>query len=972
MRTHPRRTSKSRLTLLPAAVLLAVATLAVGAAGAGPATPVLLGPNDGSSFDSLPAFAWQPVPGAERYDFELSADPGFNSKVATSSTRNTRATVKVSLPNGDYFWRVRAVTAGGDPGAWSASRGLRMAWTARPSLLAPSQNAVLTYPLDPFKLSWTPIPGASEYLVRVATDPTLANLIWSTGPYRTASTTFTLSAPLASGTYYWGITPLNAEGHAGAASAVASFRWDWPSATTLSFTDLADASEMVDPYFSWQRVPGAAGYEVEVSSSSDWAPGSKVCCAPLRLGNPVTTLGLSLAPPVVLDNNTYYWRVRAVDPNGNAGVWNVGPSFTKTFANVPPTPAPSVKNLRLRDNLGDPFDGVSPAAITFPRATAVPIVTWDPVPGASSYQVDVTPFVGGACDWAYSAARHWTKITAATAWTPLGWSWSGVKPYPNPTSVSTDGLTELVRDWRYCVRVRPVDRASTFSGPTVYGDWTYLPQNNVAAFEWTGPPADTACSPCALAASDYRLPVTGSTVGRMPLFTWQPITGADSYYVIVARDPNFTNVVDYAFTRIPAYAPRTGTQSKGYPDELSEYYWAVLPAREPNGGGVSANPLDIAPPGFHKQSVAPTRVAPAAGAVMTGPTTFRWTPVEGARRYRLEVAQDANFSSLVESAILTDSTAFTSNTTYPADTVLYWRVRADAEDGGEYVGLTWSTTGTFQKQLPAPTPDPANPTAGAFVPALGWSPVPGAVSYDMHVEEPDGDRRDFSNIPTHALAFGKMTGVGIFHFQVRAAFPTASGPLVRGPYSGRMSFTRTIPEPSGAAADHGPNHLLLSWNPRQGAKHYRVQIATRPDFSAVVENATTQAPNYAPLMTQSPYVEGGRLYWRVAAVDTDNNMGDWSQVQELTRPQAMRLRANGTPLRRRKGTISVSVTTSRGPVAAANVRLWGAGLAPRTKRTTAQGRVRFTVTPRKRGRIYIAATKPGFVKAQLSLVVRTR
>jgi large repetitive protein len=972
MSTPPRRISKSRLTSLAAAVLLASVTLAVGSAGAGPATPNLLGPADGTSVDASPAFAWQPVPGADRYEFELSADPGFNSKVAGASTRNTRATLKGSIPNGDYFWRVRAVNADGEPGVWSGARGLRMAWATRPSLLAPANDAVLIYPSDPFKLSWSPVSGALEYLVRVATDPALGNLVWSSGPYRTAATTFTLAAPLAPGTYYWGITPLNSEGHAGAASTVASFRWEWPSTTTLAFTDLADAPEMVDPYFSWNRVPGAAGYEVEVSSSSDWAPGSKVCCPALRLGSPITTLGLSLSPTVALDNNTYYWRVRAIDPSGNAGVWNVGPSFTKTFANVPPTPAPSVKNLRLRDNLADPFDGVDPASISFPRTTAVPVVTWDPVPGASSYQVDVTPFVSGACDWAYPSGRHWTKMTATNAWTPLGWSWIGVKPFPSPAVVSTDLLTEMVSGWQYCVRVRPVDRASSASGPTIFGDWTYLPQNNVAAFQWSGPPGDATCTPCTLAPTDYLLPQTGSTTGRMPLFTWQPITGAKSYYVVVARDPNFTNVVDYAYTRIPAYAPRTGTQSKGYADELTQYYWAVLPAREANGGGVSANPLEVMTPGFHKQSVPPTRVAPAPASVIAGPTTFRWTPVEAARRYRLEVAQDANFSNVVETAILTDSTAYTSNTTYPADTVLYWRVRADAEDGADHVGLSWSATGTFQKQLPAPIPDPTNPTAGAFIPTIAWSPVPGAVSYDMHVEEADGDRQDFSGYPSHAAAFRKMTGVGIFKFQVRANFPTASGPVVKGPYSPVMSFTHTMPEPAAATADVSPTHALFSWNLRPGAKQYRIQVSTRADFSAVVDNATTQAPNYAPLMTQPAYTGGGRFYWRVAAMDVDNNTGDWSKPQEFALPQTLRLRANAFPIRGRKGPVMVTVMSSRGPVAAASIRLWGAGLRARVQRTDAQGRVTFTVTPRKRGRIYVAATKAGYVKAQTSIVVRAR
>jgi hypothetical protein len=55
--------------------------------------------------------------------------------------------------------------------------------------------------------------------------------------------------------------------------------------------------------------------------------------------------------------NRYYWRIRALDQAGNAGVWNLGPSFDKTFDNVTPdwpVGAPSINNLRMRDNLADP------------------------------------------------------------------------------------------------------------------------------------------------------------------------------------------------------------------------------------------------------------------------------------------------------------------------------------------------------------------------------------------------------------------------------------------------------------------------------------------------------------------------------------------------------------------------------------------------------------------------------------------
>ncbi len=962
----PHRLTRT-LVRIAFAAALSLAVLTAGPAGAGPAGPTLAGPGDGAAVETLPVFAWQAVAKADRYELELSADPGFNSAIATVSTRNTRATLKTAIANGTYYWRVRAITAAGALGTWSASRTLEMAWTANPSLLSPGDGAILDYPTDALRLSWSPVEGASEYLVRIATDPALGSLIWAGGPIKTAATGFTLAAPIAPGTYYWAITPLNAQGHAGTPSSTKSFQWRWLSTTTPVFTDLGPQPEIVDPFFSWPRVPGAAGYEVEVNASSDWATGSKVCCTPVRAGSSISTLGLSLAPLLQLDNNTYYWRVRPIDPNGNAGSWSIGPSFTQTYANVPPTPAPSVKNLRLRDNAADPYDGVDPATVPYPVTTAAPVLTWNPVAGASAYQVDVTPFISGACDWSYNTTSHWTKTVSTNAWTPLGWGWNNVKPYPSSALVGSE-THALQAGWSYCARVRPLDGPSAAGGPTVYGDWTYLPANNVAAFTWTGSPDAAECS-CALTAADYNTPQTGTTLARMPLFTWDFTPGARAWFVIVARDPSFTNIVDYAFTKIPAYAPRAANQTKGYADELTSYYWAVLPARELNGSGVSANPLEGAPPAFEKQAVPPALVLPANGAVIDGPTTFRWTNAEAARRYRIQVSQDPSFANPIDDTV-TDSTAYTSNTTYPANTTLYWRVRADAEDGSGYVGLTWSETGTFQKQLPAPVPDPGNPASGALIPTWAWSTVPGAVSYDVTIEEPDGDRRTFDDIPLHAFTPVKMTGVGIFTAQVRANFPTATSQLVHGPYSPLMPFARTIPEPSGATAEKGANHLLFTWNPRPGAKQYRVQVSTRADFALPLETLLTQAPNHAPLLTQRDYMDGGTFYWRVAAIDADGNVGDYTATQQIATTQRIRLATYGSPLAKRRSTIIVTTRTSRAAIGGVKIRVWGAGLKARTYKTKADGRVTFTLTPRKRGRLYIRAAKPGFFTTQTSVVVR--
>ena len=91
--------------------------------------------------------------------------------------------------------------------------------------------------------------------------------------------------------------------------------------------------------------------------------------------------------------------------------------------------------------------------------------------------------------------------------------------------------------------------------------------------------------------SAYNAPLTGASVGQMPLFTWDEVPGAESYFVLVSRDPNFTTIVDYAFTLIPAYSPRRSpSQSIGYADETTLYYWAVLPADNADGTGVSTEP----------------------------------------------------------------------------------------------------------------------------------------------------------------------------------------------------------------------------------------------------------------------------------------------------------------------------------------------------------------------------------------------
>ena len=500
-------------------------------------------------------------------------------------------------------------------------------------------------------------------------------------------------------------------------------------------------------------------------------------------------------------DNTYYWRVRAVDAVGNAGVWNLGPNFVKTFDKVPPVTAPSIKNLRMRDNLADPGTDVDLGTAGY--QTNVPILRWDSVPGASSYLVEVAPDTGGNCAW--GAIDAWRVTTSIPSWTPLGNGWNNVKPYPDAMSVATD-FPALALNEHYCVRVRARgERDASFQD--VYGDFTYLDDGTGTGFQWTGYPAGGACTPSCtagyLGADDYVLPARGTLTRLTPLITWRPLAGHQSYFVLVSKDANFSNIVDYAFTHVPAYSPRSLTTATTYADETTLFYWAILPATDFNGGGFVADPLLAAASNFQKQSLPPTAISPENGALLTVQPIFRWTQVEGARHYRFQIAQEPTFATPLED-VTTAATSYTPFTTHPADTTLYWRVRADDEN---LIGLTWSAARTFQRRLPTPTPSAGNSTSGDFTPAWSWSNVTGASGYSFSMDGPDGEHREWANLRMPSVAFVYLFGPGIWRWRVRAEFPKTAG-FVTGPWSTYVPFTRTLSEPSGSVTSVSGSHVL--------------------------------------------------------------------------------------------------------------------------------------------------------------------
>jgi hypothetical protein len=148
--------------------LLGALTL-VSAAPAAPAAPsglhgFLFRADEPSKheFARTPSFAWAPVPGATRYEFELATTNTFRENGLIFADRQLKtpvAAVQLTLPwitGSPYslYARVRAVV-GGNASGWSEPFGFNMRQPTVPKPL----------PSYPGLLRWTPVEGANAYEV---------------------------------------------------------------------------------------------------------------------------------------------------------------------------------------------------------------------------------------------------------------------------------------------------------------------------------------------------------------------------------------------------------------------------------------------------------------------------------------------------------------------------------------------------------------------------------------------------------------------------------------------------------------------------------------------------------------------------------------------------------------------------------------------------------------------------------------
>ena len=309
--------------------------------------PAVTGGNDSQG---RPTLKWNAVTGAAKY--EVYRARSLNGDYIKYSTVTGTSYTNISyIENGNtYYYKVRALDANGTAGAWSSIVSVTYRAASTGTLSAPTVTGGNDAQGRP-TLKWNAVTGAAKYEVYRARSLNGDYIKYST----VTGTSYTNTSYIENGnTYYYKVRALDASGTAGAWSSIVSVTYRAASTGTLSAPTVTGGNDSQGrPTLKWNAVTGAAKYEVYRARSKD---GTYTKYS--------TTTGTAYTNSSYLTSGaTYYYKVRALDANGNAGPYSAVVSVTCRLKLTAPTVTAST------DSQGRPT------------------LKWNAVTGAAKYEV---------------------------------------------------------------------------------------------------------------------------------------------------------------------------------------------------------------------------------------------------------------------------------------------------------------------------------------------------------------------------------------------------------------------------------------------------------------------------------------------------------------------------------------------------------------------------------------------------------
>jgi hypothetical protein len=318
---------------------------------AGPLAPVLVSPANGASVVQPITLDWNPVSAAGgpigSYTWQVGTTSGFATVIASGFTNMdsdpsvpTPTADKVSgLPNGTYFWRVKAKQLGPNgpvDSPWSAVQSFTVTGPgvapAAPTFITQT-NGTSFHVRESFTIRWSAVQGALYYLLEADDDPAFSYPLTLTTNALTFGTQAQALWGNAIANIYYRVRAVSADNVRSLPSATLNVHItnSAPVPAAVSQVAPAAAASVSLPFvFDWTDTanPQVPGYDLQVDTSLNFT-------GFVLLLQGVTRSDYMITPDLLAPGN-YFWRVRALHGDV-AGPWSAGRAITVTAG--PPTPA---------------------------------------------------------------------------------------------------------------------------------------------------------------------------------------------------------------------------------------------------------------------------------------------------------------------------------------------------------------------------------------------------------------------------------------------------------------------------------------------------------------------------------------------------------------------------------------------------------------------------------------------------------
>jgi len=354
------------------------------------------------------------------------------------------------------------------------------------------------------------------------------------------------------------------------------------------------------------------------------------------------------------------------------------------------------------------------------------------------------------------------------------------------------------------------------------------------------------------------------------LLSFAEVEGAISYRVILAKDNEVKNVVQETVIK-----PQDIFEIKDMED--GTYF---MQSSSIDSLGLEGLPSKTVKINIRINPAAPFVEIPAVGAeYKSGNLKCKWLNVKDAKKYHIQIAEDAEFKKLVvQDDNIVNPEYVTGNLEYKQ---YYFRVSSIASDG--YQG-EWSDTFTFTLIPPPASPPVETPEMDKNSIKIRWKNLGEDITYRVQVSRNENFDRVIIDrkVDIPEIIFEKPKQVGIYYVRVSGIDSASREGLFSKPQSFIILPAVSIVEKPVVER----KKIKVRWENLGEDITYRVQVSRNENFDKVIIDRKVDIPE---IIFEKPK-QVGIYYVRVSGIDSANREGLFSK------PQSFEIKRNYLPI----------------------------------------------------------------------------